>query len=507
MPHITLHFTNGTFETKAEVGETLLSVMRRTQGAFTAPCGGNHTCAKCVVRVQGAVSLKNETEKAALADERLRLACFATVQGDCTLVSEFNPGQKTVTSFAAANTVAQSGVAPLFESEHYGVSVDIGTTTVAAYLYGAACKEPLAVLGEYNRQQAFGADVMARIAYANEHGVDALQKTVTTQLGEMFLALCQKANVAPGALSVAVITGNTTMLHLLFGLEPRSLAFYPFTPQSVFGVWQHAEIPAFSQLRVYAPRCISAYIGADIVCGMLACDLENRKGNVLFADIGTNGEIALKTKNGILCCSTAAGPAFEGAGISCGMGAVAGAISKVWAQNGVLAYETIENKPAAGLCGSGLVDAVAAGLALEEIDETGLLAPKWNKVLPFPNTTFGLTQADIRAFQLAKGAIRGGIDTLLHEAGLVHEDLDEVLLGGGFGSFIDGRTAQYVGLLPPVGDEKIVALGNTAAKGASMALLGEVPLAQFNEMAQNAAYTELSTNQFFMNRYIECMSF
>ncbi len=507
MPHITLHFSNGTFETTAETGETLLSVMRRTSGAFSAPCGGNHTCAKCVVRVEGAVSPKGESESTFLADKALRLACFATVQGDCTLISEFDPEQKTVTGFATEDTAHPSGTSPLFEGESYGVAVDIGTTTIAAYLYNSASKEPMAILGEYNRQQAFGGDVMARIAHANEHGLAPLHETVTGQLSEMFSALCQKAGVQEKALSTAVITGNTTMLHLLFGLEPRSLAFYPFTPQSHFGAWQTADIPGFTHVQTYAPRCISAYIGADIVCGMLACDFENRKGNVLFADIGTNGEIALKTKDGIRCCSTAAGPAFEGAGISCGMGAVAGAISKVWAENGAIAYETIENKPAVGLCGSGLVDAVAAGLTLQEIDKKGLLAKKWNKVLPFENTDFGLTQKDIREFQLAKGAIRGGIDTLLHEAGLSYEDLDEILLGGGFGSFIDGHSAQCVGMLPPVGDEKIAALGNTAAKGAAMALLGAVPLEAFDSMAQNADYTELSTNQFFMNRYIRSMNF
>ncbi len=410
-------------------------------------------------------------------------------------------------TFTSQVDIAQSKGKPLFEQKHYGVAVDIGTTAITIYLYAESSKEPLAILRERNRQMTLGGDVMTRITHANENGIAPLHSTVLHQLSEMFLALCQKENVEPKQISTAVITGNTTMLHLLAGLEPRTLAFHPFTLQNHFGSWLEIEIPDFSHLQIYVPPCISAYIGADTLCGMIACDLKNRSGNVLFVDIGVNREIALKTEKGICCCSTAAGPSFEGSGISCGMDAVEGAIFKVWEESNELSYETIENKPAVGLCGSGLVDVIATGLVLQEIDKKGRLAKKWNKLLPFKNTDFGLTQSDIRAFQLAKGSTRGGIDTLLHEAGIECERLDEILLGGRFGSSFNKSSAQCVGMLPSIGDEKITAFGNTAVTGAAMVLLGVVSLEQLDSMALQVNYTELSTNPFFLDRYIRCMNF
>jgi len=505
MATVTLNFTDTIHHIEANVGDTLLSVMQQTNGTFSAPCGGNHTCGKCLVAVCGAVSAPtdNETNLLPKGSEHLRLACFATVQGDCELTANFDPNQKTVTEFAPV----KSHSAPLFSKGTYGVAVDIGTTTIAAYLFGAGSTTPLAILGEYNHQQQFGGDVMARISYANETGLEPLRTCITGQLSRIFHDLCSIASIDSSQLTTAVITGNTTMLHLLMGMEPRSLACCPFTPLSLFGDWMQPNLPDFSHLQVYLPSCISAYVGADITCGMMACDLPNRKGNVLFADIGTNGEMALKTDNGILCCSTAAGPAFEGAGISCGCGAVAGAINNVKAIDGELVYETIDNAPSVGICGSGLIDAIAAGLELGMIDPKGRVSKELNNIITFPNSAITLTQGDIRQFQLAKGAIRAGMDTLLHDCQLTYEDIDEVVLCGGFGSFINVQSAENVCLLPPRAAQKTIAIGNAAGNGAVMALMGGATLEAFVSLAKEVSHTELSTNSHFARRFIRSMNF
>ncbi len=490
MPILTMQ--NRKFDTF--LGETLLSALQRAGADIGAPCGGNHSCGKCFIEVSGNVSAPTAQEIEILAGRPLRLACFTKIEGDCTVTLHGTAAQKVVTDFV----VEKSEGTRLFGDEEHGIAIDIGTTTIAAYLYDSNENTPVRI-GEYNHQQRFGADVMARIAYANENGVQGLQSTVEKQIDEMIFTLCKKAKIEPATITTAVITGNTTMLHLFRGLSPRSLGLYPFTPESLFDEW-HTQL----NMHVYLPPCISAFIGADIVCGMAACDLENRKGNVLFADIGTNGEMALKTEDGITVCSTAAGPAFEGAGISCGTPAVRGAICKV---HDDFSFDTIDGASPIGLCGSGLIDAISAAFKLGYINDKGLICKELDGKIPFQGTDFALTQQDIREFQLAKGAIRGGMDTLLHEANLTYNDIDEVILCGGFGSFIDVHSAQTLGLLPPDCARKTVALGNLAGQGAAMALVGALKIDTLSRLAQNTDYIELSTSDFFKKRYVRCMYF
>lgn len=483
-------------ELSARIGESLMSVIQRAGLDFGAPCGGNHSCGKCLVEVCGAVSPPTAEEVTLLTDKTARLACFAKVEGDCTVRLPDATQGKVVTDFISCKSDATN------EGLSYGFAVDVGTTTLAVYLYHGQTQ--IDSRGEYNQQRRFGADVMARIAYANDHGVAPLHEVIWNQLATMFQKLCQAYGVPCDEIVSAVITGNTTMLHLLAGLSVTSLGQYPFLPESLFGEYLEKTCPDFPNLQIYLPHCISAYVGADIVCGMAACDLFHKQGNVLYLDIGTNGEMALKTDAGLLTCSTAAGPAFEGAGIIWGCGAKSGAISKVhpdWT------YETLEHSPAVGICGSGLVDAIATAIRLGYIDKKGRILPPFQGEIPFAGCAVVITQGDIRQFQMAKGAIRGGIDTLLHHGKLAYEDLDSIILSGGFGTFINRDAAEIVGLLPPGGAAKTKVIGNSAGQGAAMALIGALTHKTLQNYAEGVAHMELSTDAFFKKRYIRSMYF
>lgn len=450
------------------------------------PCGGRGTCGKCRVRVSGAVSPAGPEELEHLTEqertEGVRLACRSYATGDCTIYFSTDRGQiQGVTEGSAARFTADTGQAG------YGAAVDIGTTTVAAYLYSlrdGVCKK--AVCRE-NVQTAYGADVIARIEYASRGGLAELSEKIREQISDII-----KTEFAL-PIQKLVITGNTTMLHLLAGLDPQSLAVAPFTPVSLFGKWRD---------NVYLPRCVSAYVGADITCAILASGMCGGRA-ALLVDIGTNGEMALWHEGRLLCCSTAAGPAFEGALISQGMSALPGAISRVWTEAGTLRYETVAGAAPAGICGSGLVDAAACMLELGAMDETGYLEEDF----PIGDSGVKITAQDVRQLQLAKSAIRAGLETLLAESGLSTEQIEHFYIAGGFGKYIDLENAAKIGLISPSLTGKASALGNAAGAGASMILLSADALAESERIAQMAEVAELSNSPIFMEKYMEYMMF
>ena len=341
-------------------GANLLKVLQDADVSASFPCNGNHTCGKCRVIVSGAVSPMDEQERLLLgaAADSMRLACFTTVLGDCSVTMP--------RSGAVDYSADDAALEPLYSSG-YGVAVDIGTTTVVGYLFRHDSKEPLGVVGEMNKQKMFGADVLSRIVYCNEHTVRPLCQIIRRQIAAICGQLCEKVGIALDEIRALCVTGNTTMLHIFAGLEPRSLAYAPFTPLSLFGDWQEFHLDGMPKAEIYLPRSISAYVGADITCSLLASGICRKTDNVLLVDIGTNGEMGLRTADGLECCSTAAGPAFEGAGISCGSSACEGAINTVAVADGHVVYTTIGDGPAQSICGSGLIDAVAALLQVGEI--------------------------------------------------------------------------------------------------------------------------------------------
>ncbi|MBQ5840352.1 MAG: DUF4445 domain-containing protein, partial [Clostridia bacterium] len=335
------------------------------------PCGGKGVCGKCRVHAVGALSpLSTEEERHLTAFEiadHMRLSCCAYVEGDCRVTLSADSVMAVVTD-GKSETAA---VSPTFAA--YGAAVDIGTTTLAARLYDTKGRL-LAQEGCANPQIAFGADVLSRIQAAGE-GQDLtmpLQRVVNSLLSR----LAATAGVHTSAIDGVVITGNTAMLCLFTATDPTSLAKAPFALPAAFGEVRTAVSLGLSALApnraVYLPPCAAAFIGADALCAALTCDLDGT-ATAMLADMGTNGEMVLSHNGRIYACSTAAGPAFEGVGISCGMPAVAGAIDEVAPLNGRLLCRTIGGGRAEGICGSGLVDAAASLLTTEEMDAGGYL--------------------------------------------------------------------------------------------------------------------------------------
>ena len=477
-----------------------MPLLQREAG-FTFPCGGNHTCGKCRVRVSGGISAITPHEHALLSDaaEGERLACFLTVLGDCEVMIGSQGAAQIVTDADAVRIPLDPGYAG------FGAAFDIGTTTVACYLFSSERERPLASLAGQNRQSPFGADVISRIEACKNGALLQQRDVIRAQMAEMLETLCEREGAALSGLQRIVATGNTVMLHLLAGLDPSGLAAAPFTPESLFGGWQGWQLDGFPNAQIYLPDCISAFVGADIACGILASGMRDRGGVSLLLDIGTNGEMALSDGTFLTSCSVAAGPAFEGAGISCGSGAAAGAISSVRIGQDGLQYEVIGGGKAHSICGSGLIDAAAAFLSLGALDETGLIVG--GETLPIGNSGLHLTQQDVRQLQLAKAAVAAGVETLLYERGIGFSEVGQVFLCGGFGSYLDAQSAARIGLLPKEFVPRTKAVGNAAGVGAGSILQSRAALRRSRQIARQAKTIDLSVDAYFMERYVENMLF
>jgi uncharacterized 2Fe-2S/4Fe-4S cluster protein (DUF4445 family) len=420
----------------------------------------------------------------------------------------------------------------------YGIAFDIGTTTIVGSLHTLATGDELAVTSRMNPQVAFGDDVLSRIHYASlsAHNLEDLGHSVKTAVTEMILDLCEQASVAPHLIYEVVFAGNTTMEHLLCGIDPAPLGQSPFVPAHARGLWLNAhdlDMPINPHGRAYLFPLIGGFVGGDTVAGLLATNVQENPGIVLMIDIGTNGEIVLARDGKIWAASTAAGPAFEGARIRCGMRATTGAIEKIVCDDD-LHCSVIGNVPPVGLCGSALIDLVAELRRIGVISTTGQLLPA-NQL---PNTAASmqhrlcetpegqlefliahanqgsaegrivLTQRDIRELQLAVGAIRAGIKIMSKQAGVKAEAIDQVYIAGGFGSFIRRDNAQAIGLLPTDIDlNRISYVGNVSLAGAKLALLSSSARQQAEASARQVRHLELSLDLDFQMEFAEAMIF
>lgn len=449
------------------------------------PCGGIGICGKCAVEITGAVSPPNEIEKRA----GTRLSCQVTLLGDATVTLRNADAPMQIETEARVTAAVRHPMAG-----RYGAAVDIGTTTVALRVYDLADGSLVGQAAAINPQRSVAADVMGRID-ASLHGKRALLQTAITDCIEALLSEATKASgISPDAL---ILTGNTTMLYLLTGRDPSSLATAPFAADILFDI--EAEIAG---IPAYLPPCISAFVGADITAALLASGICEKQGTHLLCDIGTNGEIALVRDGALLVTSTAAGPAFEGVGISSGCMGVTGAIDRVWAENGFLRFSTIGGMPPIGLCGSGLIDAVAAALSLGLVDETGAME---DDEIDLGGVT--LLPEDVRALQLAKAAIAAGIATLLDEAGVSVNEIDECVIAGGFGSHLDPKSAAAIGLLPEELVPLIRTIGNGSLDGATQVLLDTDKKIALRRIASSARHVSLGGNPKFNAYYIDKMMF
>ncbi|HIU31971.1 MAG TPA: DUF4445 domain-containing protein [Candidatus Caccousia avistercoris] len=482
-------------------GTRLSQVLPR--GAVETPCAGAGRCGKCRVRVQGQVSPPSPEEQAHLTREELaqgiRLACRTLVMGDCRVDL---PGARGGDQIRTGGSMPDFPLAPAFR--RWGAAVDIGTTTLAARLYGPDGRLA-AEAGAPNPQASWGADVISRIGAALQGEGAALAASVRAGAAALLEEMAEKAGVPVEQIDAAVVTGNTAMLYLLTETCPDALSHAPFQADRLFGEETAAGrlgLPC-RDAAVYLPPCMSAFVGADITTALLASGICNSPGTRMMADIGTNGEIALWAEGHLRCCSTAAGPAFEGAGISMGMPGKDGAIDHVSLQGGKLCAHVLGDAPPAGICGSGIVDALACLLETGDLDETGFLEDEEALLLP----PVRLTQKDIRMVQLAKSAVCAGMRTLLHTAGIPMDQVEELAIAGGFGSYLDAGNAGRIGLIPPELAPRVRVLGNAALSGASMLLLNRDFRPAAQALAAQAETVDLTSSEEFLAAYTEGMFF
>ncbi len=417
--------------------------------------------------------------------------------------------------------------------EAYGIAFDIGTTTVAGYLVDLVRGDILATASGPNRQERHGADVISRITYANQApgGLREMQSLAAETVHTIVRELLMRSEAPSERIYLLVFTGNTVMMHFLVGATPENIALAPFVPAFTSPIRGKAADLGLGDLPPHArfmtlPN-VAGYVGADTVSVMVATRIHERPGHWLAIDIGTNGEVVLSSQGRLLTCSTAAGPAFEGGCISQGMRAVAGAVHKVdFGQDPICSV--IGHAKPRGLCGSGLLDAVSEMIRAGILHRTGrILQPEEcpshlprslrdriertdsgaRFVLEQGETPVAVTQKDIREVQLAKGAIRAGIEVLMKEAGISGSDLNGVLLAGAFGSNLRPESIEGIGMLPDVPIEIITPVGNAAGTGAVIALLSRESIDLASMLASRTEHIELSVRKEFQRIFLTAMEF
>ncbi|MBQ9684917.1 MAG: DUF4445 domain-containing protein [Oscillospiraceae bacterium] len=484
-------------QAEAGTGQTLLEVLREAGAPIAAPCGGLGRCGKCRVRLTDA------------AGSREVLACQTLVTGDAWVETDA-PGGGAILTESADTAAVDPG------AEGLGAAVDLGTTTVVVELVDLKTGKRRGTESAWNAQAAYGADVITRAQYCMEKadGLETLHKVIRGQVDTLLRRLdCEKKD-----LKEIFVAGNTVMQHLFAGLDPRSIAVAPFTPLTLFDGDEPQE-PGLA----YAP-CVAGYVGGDITAGLLASGLYEREERSLFLDIGTNGEMALGGRDGFLCCAVASGPAFEGAGIACGMTGVEGAVSHARFDGARLSLDVIGGGKPRGICGSGLIDLTAALCQKGIISAGGLLLGPDEAPEEFADTlgedengngifyltedrSVYLTARDVRQLQLAKAAVAAGIQVLLQKAGLTVQDVGRLYLAGGFGSYMDVSSAAAIGMLPAALVQKTVLLGNASLTGARMALLDHTAREKLRAIQGACRYLELSGDADFSREFPDNMYF
>ncbi len=483
----------------------LLSDVLSLHGAETEmPCGRHGKCGKCRVIAHGMLSEPTANERMLLGEEAIgngvRLACLTRAEGDCTVITQ----KRSESRVLIDGEMPELEIKPTFSG--YGVAIDIGTTTLAARLFDEGGRR-IADAVASNPQGVFGADVISRMESALKGNAEDISKVTVEACDSLIGMLSESAGISSKEIGGGVITGNTVMLHLLTRTDVEPLTHAPFEARRLFGeVLTARELGLCSlgaEVEIYLPSCIAAFIGADTTSAMLGSSLAQYERSEILCDIGTNGETVFSDKGELFACSTAAGPAFEGAGIRMGMVGRVGAIDHVSIVDGRLCAHVIGDVKPTGICGSGVVDAVACLLELGIIDETGYLEGGEAEI----SDGVVLTQEDIRKVQLAKSAIHAGIRSLLISAKTDISKVDTLLIAGGFGSYLDTDNAIRIGLLPSELRGRIRSVGNAALTGASMLLLN----GELRDTAKNTVLKvqvrELSGDQVFADEYIERMMF
>jgi uncharacterized 2Fe-2S/4Fe-4S cluster protein (DUF4445 family) len=418
----------------------------------------------------------------------------------------------------------------------FGVAVDVGTTSVVTTLLELASGEVMASVSSLNPQATFGGDLMSRIAFAqwNPSNLRKLQSRIIGLLNQQIDELLERTGVLPQWVYKLTVVGNTCMHHVLLGIDPTYVGLSPYSavlrhPLVLSARTLHLKVNP--EARVCFLPIVAGFVGADAVGAALATRLDESSTIRAVVDIGTNGEVVMGTRERLIACSAPAGPALEGAQIRHGMRGAVGAIDRVWLEDGDLRFHVIGDGPAQGICGSGLIDAVAAALDAGLIDWTGLiqlerrdrfpvllasrLAERGEErllvLVPRGGAAGGgeivLTQDDVRQLQLAKGAIGGGIRMLQHVLQVPDAALQDLMLAGGFGNYLSIPSAVRIGLIPPLAPGRIRYVGNAAALGAQLALVSEAERARAERLARSIEHLSLATHPDFQDLFVEAMNF
>ncbi|WP_446898362.1 ASKHA domain-containing protein [Clostridium sp. LBM24168] len=405
------------------------------------------------------------------------------------------------------------------EANVYGIAVDVGTTTIAMCIMDILSGSVLDSVSVLNSQRQFGADVLSRIQYSMENGMDIISMAVKDDILEGIEKLLASSGISCSNIYKVAISGNNVMQHLLMGLFCDSMSVYPFTSitNDIVEVNFHELFKKrLLNCKVNILPSMSSYIGADILSGMVSCNFYDSDKILMLVDIGTNGEMVIGNKNKSLCISTAAGPAFEGANIESGVGSINGAISSVKINKNLkkgenkykINYDTIGNDPALGICGSGIIDVTAELLKNGIIDRSGKFDEcSWKK--NFINITQGIvfTQKDVREIQMAKSAIRSGIEILIKKFGCSYDEIYKVYIAGGFGSKISLKNAAVIGLLPEELTDKIELVGNSSLSGTVEYLINKNTKKNMEHIISTEETIDISMDDEFNTQFINNMSF
>ena len=473
-------------------GTPLIDILHEYGVEF--PCGGKGTCGRCKVRL-----LEGELARGPEQQQKLdklglnpdwRLACYCLVESNITLeVAQFE------NIILADNTTFE-----FQPRKGFGAAVDIGTTTLVVQLLNLENGQILDAVTDVNPQARFGADLISRIQSCLDGNQEELQMLIRQKIGKMLDTILTKH---PVNVSEVVLVGNTAMHHIFSGLNVQPLSFYPFESpglgvQKFTPVSLNWKLPENTAIHFYPS--IGSFVGSDILAGIAATKMTEREAFSVLIDLGTNGEIVVGNKKQIICASTAAGPAFEGAKISQGMRATTGAISSLTASEDHFTYHVIGNVKAKGICGSGLIDAMAVLLRQEKIGMFGEINSGEEQIELAPGVY--LTQQDIREFQLAKAAIASGLQILLNRLKISFDEIDQVFIAGGFGNFLNIQHVIETGLIETT-EDKIVKLGNTALIGAKIFLFEDEQFIQ--NILVKTSHVNLEGDAAFQDIYIDKM--
>ncbi len=489
---------------EANENETLLSVQIRAGLSPDAPCGGQGTCGKCLVTV----ITGDNTRK-------IVKACQYKISEDITIELSSSTQSSKILEYGIRRTVE---AAPYVKCE-YGIAFDIGTTTVVSYLIDLKNARRIAHASTLNPQRQFGADVISRCEYALENGVEKLSSAIRNAMNELIEKTCSDAGIKNTDINLISVVGNTCMHHLFLNIDPKPFTIAPYeavVKDEIIMKASDAGLKASDDAALLVLPNIAGFVGADTVGCILATEFDKLEDLSLMIDIGTNGEMVMGNKEHLIACSTAAGPAFEGAKIDCGMRGAEGAIDHVSYADGKFNCHVIGNCESMGICGSGLMDAVAAALEAEIIDETGKISLDNENVFALADSNqpaikltdnVYLSQKDIREVQLAKGAIAAGIELMAEELKIKINDIKKVYIAGAFGNYMDPHSACRIGLIPAVLEGKINMIGNAAGEGSIIALINYNEFLHAQKLRDNIDFIELASSPDFQDIFIDNLMF